>query len=99
MNTVCEKEINSFILVYLDNILIYSRSIGEHWEHLKCVLDKLHRAKLFGRLHKCEFLKDQVDYLGFEVTKDGICTSPEKVKAIWTGPGRSLCTPFTHFWD
>ena len=58
MNTIFEKEINSFILVYLDDILIYSRSIGEHWDHLQCALDKLRRAKLFGRLHKCEFLKD-----------------------------------------
>ena len=86
MNTIFEKEINSFILVYLDDILIYSRSIGEHWGHLKCALDKLRRAKLFGRLHKCEFLKDQVDYLGFEVSKDGIRTSPEKVNAILEWP-------------
>ena len=57
MNTIFEKEINSFILVYLDNILIYSRSIGEHWGHLKCALDKLRHGKLFGRLHKCECLK------------------------------------------
>ena len=86
MNTIFEKEINSFILVYLDDILIYSRSIGEHWEHLKHALDKLRRAKLFGRLHKCEFLKDKVDYLGFEVSQEGIRTSPEKVKAILDWP-------------
>ena len=78
MNTIFEKEINFLILVYLDDILIYSRSIGEHWDHLKRALDKLCRAKLFGRLHKCEFLKDQVDYLGFEVSKGEIRTSPEK---------------------
>ena len=59
MTTIFEKEINSFILVYLDNILIYYRSIGEG--HLKCALDKLCQAKLFGRLHKCEFLMDKVD--------------------------------------
>ena len=88
MNTIFEKEINSFVLVYLDDILIYSRSMGEHWVHLHCALDKLLRAKLFGRLHKCEFLKDQVYYLGFEVSKEGIRTSPEKVKAIlgWLRP-------------
>ena len=82
MNIIFEKEINYFILVSLDDILIYSRSIGEHWRHLKCALDKLRWAKLFGRLHKCEFLKDQVDYLGSEGSKDGIRTSREKVKAI-----------------
>ena len=91
MNTIFEKEINSFVLVYLDDILIYSRSMGEHWDHLCCTLDKLLRAKLFGRLHKCEFLKDQVDYLGFEVSKEGIRTSPEKVKTILDWP-RPLST-------
>ena len=88
MNTIFEKEINSFVLVYLDDILIYSRSMGEYWDHLWCALDKLRWAKLFGRLHKCDFLKDQVDYLGFEVSKEGIRNSPEKIKAIlyWLRP-------------
>ena len=49
---------------------------------MKRALDKLRRVKLFGRFHKCEFLKGKVDYLGFEVSKDGIRNSPEKVKAI-----------------
>ena len=48
MNRVFAKEINSFILVYLDDILIFSRSIGEHWDHLKTALDRLRRAKLYG---------------------------------------------------
>ena len=86
MNEVFKREINSFILVYLDDILIYSRSVEEHWEHLNHALDKLHRARLYGRLHKCEFLKDKVDYLGFEVGRDGIRTSPEKVRAILDWP-------------
>ena len=63
MNTVFEKELNSFILVYLDDILVYSRSIGDHWGHLRQAFDRLRHAKLYARLHKCEFLKDQVDYL------------------------------------
>ena len=88
MNIVFQQEINSVILVYLDDILIYSRAVAEHWGHLRCALDKLHRAKLYGRLHKCEFLKDKVDYLGFEVERDRIRTSPEKVKAVldWHRP-------------
>ena len=86
MNEVFKKELNSFILVYLDDILIYSRSMEEHWDHLKCALDKLRRANLYGRLHKCEFIKDKVDYLGFEVGHDGIRTSPEKVRAILDWP-------------
>ena len=55
-------------------------------EHLRHALDKLRQAQLYGRLHKCEFLKDKVDYLGFEVGNDGIRTSPEKVRAILDWP-------------
>ena len=86
MNKIFAKEINFFILVYLDDILIFSRSIGEHWDHFTTALDRLQRANLYGRLHKCEFLKDKVDYLGFEVSKDGIHASPEKVKAVLDWP-------------
>ena len=66
MNDVFKQELNSFILVYLDDILIYSHSIEEHWKHLVHALEKLRWAQLYGRLHKCEFLKSKVDYLGFE---------------------------------
>ena len=86
MNEVFKQEINSFVLVYLDDILIYSRSVEEHWGHLQHALDKLRQGRLYGRLHKCEFLKDKVDYLGFEVGHDGIRTSPEKVRAILDWP-------------
>ena len=98
MNEIFKKEINSFVLVYLDDILIHSRSEEEHWEHLAHELEKLRRAKLYGRLHKCEFLKDRVDYLGFEVAHDGIRTSPEKVRQFWIGHGHSLCVMSDHFW-
>ena len=90
MNEVFQKEINSFVLVYLDDILIYSRLVEEHWGHLQHALDKLRQTKLYGRLHKCEFLKDKVDYLGFEVGHDGIRTSPEKVRAILDWPRPQL---------
>ena len=88
MNKIFVKEINSFILVYLDDIVIFSRSIGEHWDHLTTALDRQRRANLYGRLHKREFLKDKVDYLGCEVSKDGIHASPKKMKVVldWPGP-------------
>ena len=73
-------------MVYLDDILIFSRSIEEHWDHLNTALEKLCRSKLYGRLHKCEFIKDKVDYLGFEVSTEGIHASPEKVKAVLDWP-------------
>ena len=88
MNKVFAAEVNDFILVYLDDILIFSNSVEEHWKHLKIALERLQEAKLYGRIHKCEFLKTRVDYLGFEVSKEGIHASPEKVKAVveWPKP-------------
>ena len=88
MNKVFTDNIGKFIGIYPDDILIFSRNIDEHWQHLRWALEKLREAKLYGRLHKCEFLKDQVDYLGFEVSPGGIKASPGKVKAVieWPRP-------------
>ena len=88
MNKVFAGNLDKFIAVYLDNILIFSRNLDEHWEHLRWALDQLRKVKLYGRLHKYEFLKDQVEYLGFEVGPRGIQASPGKVKAIieWPRP-------------
>ena len=86
MNKVFATEINKFILVYLDDILIFSESIEEHWEHLRTALERLRKAQLFGRVQKCDFLKSRVDYLGYEVSEKGIHASPEKVKAVVNWP-------------
>ena len=88
MNKVFVDNLGKFIAVYLDDILIFSRSMEEHWKHLRWALDRLWEAKLYGRLHKCEFLKDQVEYLGFEVSPRGVQASPGKVRAIidWPRP-------------
>ena len=86
MNKVFADNIGTFIAVYLDDILIFSRDIEEHWQHLRWALQRLREAKLYGRLHKCEFLKDQVDYLGFEVSPGGIKASPGKIKAVIEWP-------------
>ena len=86
MNKVFTTHIGDFILAYLDDILVFSRSIEEHWQHLWLALDKLREAKLFGRLHKCEFLKDRIDYLGFEVSLLAVHISPRKVKVVIEWP-------------
>ena len=88
MNKVFAGNLDKFIAVYLDDILVFSRNMDEHWEHLRWALSRLREAKLYGQLHKCEFLKDQVEYLGFEVGPRGIQASLEKVRAIieWPRP-------------
>ena len=88
MNKVFAAEINNFVLVYLDDILVFSRSIEEHWSHLRQALQRLRESKIYGRLHNCDFLKTRVHYLGFEVSAEGVLASPEKVKAVveWPRP-------------
>ena len=82
MNKAFTGTVGDFSLVYLDDILVFSRTIEERWEHLRQALQRLREAKLYGRLHKCEFLKDKVDYLGFEVSSQGVHASPDKVRAV-----------------
>jgi hypothetical protein len=88
INGVFAKEINDFVLVYLDDILIFSETLEDHWKHLDIALQRLKDAKLFGRIHKCDFLKEEVEYLGFRISKDGISTDPSKVQAVvqWPTP-------------
>ena len=57
MNKILADELNVLILVYLDDILVYSRSVEEHWGNLRRLLEQLTAAKLYGRLHKCKCLK------------------------------------------
>ena len=73
-------------MVYLDDILIFSHTIEEYSDHLREALQRLREVKLYGRLHKCDFLKTRVDYLGFEVSAAGVNASPEKVKAVMEWP-------------
>ena len=86
------------MLVYLDDILTCSRSIDEHWVHLRPVLEHLRAAKLYGRLHKCDFLKSRVDYLRIDIFAEGVHVSLEKVKYVVQWPTPRLCTMYDHFW-
>ena len=58
MNKVFADYIGKFIAIYLDNIIVFSQNIDEHWRHLRWELEQIREAKLYGRLHKCEVLKD-----------------------------------------
>ncbi|XP_027184028.1 uncharacterized protein LOC113782336, partial [Coffea eugenioides] len=88
MNHVLRPFLGKFVVVYFDDILIYSRSLDEHVEHVKLVLDALRREKLYANLKKCSFCTDQLVFLGFVVSKQGIKVDEEKVKAIreWPTP-------------
>ncbi|OMO55593.1 reverse transcriptase [Corchorus capsularis] len=88
MNRVVKDYLDKFVVVFIDDILVYSKSMEEHGEHLRLVLQILREKKLYAKFKKCEFWLDSVAFLGHVVSKDGISVDPEKGKAIveWSRP-------------
>ena len=76
MNRVLAPYLRKFVCVYLDDILIYSKSKEEHLQHLRVVLETLRISKLFAKLSKCEFFRHEVKFLGHVVGRNGISGDP-----------------------
>jgi hypothetical protein len=88
MNGVFREYLDKFVIVFLDDILIYSKSEEEHEHHLRMVLQVLRERQLYAKLSKCSFYQKQIHYLGHIISKDGIAVDPEKIEAIreWSSP-------------
>ena len=88
MNEVLHAFIGKSVVVYYDDILIYSKSMDEHLDHLRAVFNALRDARLFGNLEKCIFCTDRVSFLAYVVTPQGIEVDKAKVEAIqgWPEP-------------
>ena len=88
MNTILRDGLDCFVLVFLDDILIYNRSREEHEQHIRAILNKLRQNKVLRRLKKCDFFQTEVEYLGFDVGAYGVKPSLSKVQAIaeWPTP-------------
>ena len=71
-----------FIVVFIDDILIYSKTREEHTEHLRLVLSVLREKQLYVKLSKCEFWMDEVQFLGHVISAQGITVDPAKVEAV-----------------
>jgi hypothetical protein len=86
MNSILSKHLDKFVIVFIDDILIYSKNEQEHEEKLRIVLQILRDQKLYAKFSKCDFYKDKIQYLGNIVSKEGIVVDPEKIKSIMDWP-------------
>jgi hypothetical protein len=82
MNKVFMEYLDKFVVVFIDDILVYSRSEEEHEEHLRLALQKLREHRLYAKLSKCEFWMKQVAFLGHVISKGGISLNPNKVQDV-----------------
>jgi len=97
MNEIFRPYLDIFVIIYLDDILIYSKDSEEHLQHLKKVLQILRDNKLYGKLSKCEFFKLAIEFLGHVVTEQGIQVDPKKTKAIDDWPIPQTVTDLRSF--
>jgi len=88
MNDIFREWLDDFVVVYIDDILIYSSSLEEHAKHLRKVFQRLRENKLYAKLEKCKFGVTEVDFLGHRITQQGLMMDDHKVKAIldWEPP-------------
>src|SRR5579859_492510 len=82
MNKVLDSYINKFVVVYIDDIMIYSRTFEEHIEHLEKVFQRLIEANLIVKFKKCKFCLQNIEFLGHIVGKDGLQVDPKKIKKM-----------------
>ncbi|GJR77621.1 reverse transcriptase domain-containing protein [Tanacetum coccineum] len=88
MNRVCKPYLDKFVIVFIDDILIYSRNKEEHANHLRIILELLRKEKLYAKFSKCDFWIRIVQFLGHLIDSQGLHVDPAKIEAVknWTSP-------------
>ncbi|GJX31597.1 putative reverse transcriptase domain-containing protein [Tanacetum coccineum] len=88
MNQMCKPYLDKFVIVFIDVIMIYSKSKQKHEEHLKLILELLKKEQLYAKFSKCEFWIPKVQFLGHVIDSQGIHVDPAKIKSIkyWASP-------------
>ena len=82
MNRVCKPYLDKFVIVFIDDILIYSKTKSDHEQHLRLMLELLKKEQLYAKLSKCEFWLREVQFLGHIVNDQGIHVDPTKIEAV-----------------
>ncbi|GKD16046.1 putative reverse transcriptase domain-containing protein [Tanacetum coccineum] len=88
MNRVCQPYLDKFVIVFIDDILVYSKDEEEHGKHLKIILELLKKERLYAKFSKCDFWLDSVQFLGHVIDHSGVHVDPAKIEAIksWAAP-------------
>jgi hypothetical protein len=88
MNSIFMPELDKFVVVFIDDILVYSRNEQEHTMHLHTVLQRLRDHRLYAKLSKCDFWLKEINFLGHTISQDGVLVDPEKVQEVmnWKPP-------------
>nr|GEZ41477.1 putative reverse transcriptase domain-containing protein [Tanacetum cinerariifolium] len=88
MNRVCKPYLDKFVIIFIDDILIYSKNKEEHEEHLRIFLDLLRNEKLYAKFSKCDFWLESVQFLGHVIDNKGVYVDATKIEAIrnWSAP-------------
>ncbi|KAI3776397.1 hypothetical protein L1987_46178 [Smallanthus sonchifolius] len=88
MNRMCKPYLDKFVIVFIDDILIYSKTKEDHEQHLRLILDLLKTEQLYAKFSKCDFWLKEVQFLGHVVNEEGIHVDPAKIEAVknWKAP-------------
>ena len=97
MNNIFNKYLDKFVLVFIDDILIYSKSKEEYEEHLCIVIKVLQEHQLYAKFSKCDFHQPQIQYLGHIISETGIDVDPKKIKSIMDWPTPTSVTDIRSF--
>ena len=99
MHRVFQPYLDQFVVVFVDDILIYSQSEWEHEYHLRIVLQLLRNHQLYAKFSKCEFWLTEVRFLGHVVSASGVSVDQEKVEAVMSWRDRSQFSRYAVSWD
>jgi len=97
MNNIFRKYLDKFVLVFIDDILVYSKNKHEHEEHLHIVIRVLREHQIYAKFSKCDFYKPQIQYLGHIISEEGIVVDLENIRAIKDWPTPTSVTDIRSF--